>query len=213
MIVDIIIVVAAVIALVLGWRKGFIVQLCQLIGLYIAILLAPEFAEEIGAMVSQDPGVAYLAGFGIIIVAVWLLVWIIAPIFRKILLWDFLRKIDSLLGLALSAVAFIIITSVGCSLFSTANIGDLRPEKLLELGAQGLSEDQIEEYVERLNSKDSTMRDCFEPRYVDFETLDQSALFYPLAALGDELCPELEEFKEDMVEWAISIASRNESTH
>ena len=211
MIIDIIFIVAAIIAVISGWRRGFIVQLCQLVALYAAILLAPDFASDLGHRFTADPGIAYIAGFAIIIVAAWLIIWIIAPLLRKILFWDFLRNIDSLLGMALAIIAFVVVTSVGCSIFSTANIGDVRTEKVLELAASGLSEDQIEEYAERLENKDHRMRDCFDARYVDFETLDESILFNPFVSLGDALCPELEEFKEEMVEWVLSIASANES--
>lgn len=210
MIIDIIIVIATLIAIVAGWRRGFIVQLCQLAGLYFAILVAPEFADEIGEYISTDPAVAYIAGFAIIIVAAWLVVWIIAPLLRKILFWDFLRRVDSLLGMALAIVALFIIASACCSLFNTANIGEVRTEKLLELGAKNLSEEQIEEYAELIDTKDATMRDYFTTRYVDFETLDDSILFYPLASVGDVLCPELKEFKEEMVEWTINIAANYE---
>lgn len=210
MIIDIILLVVAIFALVMGWRRGFIVQLCQLIGLYFAILIAPEFAGEVGAAFSNDPGVAYLLGFAIIIVGAWLLIWIIAPLLRKMLFWEFLRKLDSILGLALAFVTFLIITSVGCSVFSTANIGEVRAEKILELGASGLSAEEFEEYAERINSKDLSMLDCFESKYVDFETLDSSILFYPMVSLGDALCPGLEDFKEDMVELAVNLASTDE---
>ncbi|MBQ8492753.1 MAG: CvpA family protein [Alistipes sp.] len=210
MIIDIILLVVAIFALVMGWRRGFIVQLCQLIGLYFAILIAPEFAGEVGAAFSNDLGVAYLLGFAIIIVGAWLLIWIIAPLLRKMLFWEFLRKLDSILGLALAFVTFLIITSVGCSVFSTANIGEVRAEKILELGASGLSAEEFEEYAERINSKDLSMLDCFESKYVDFETLDSSILFYPMVSLGDALCPGLEDFKEDMVELAVNLASTDE---
>ena len=100
MIIDIILLVVAIFALVMGWRRGFVVQLCQLIGLYFAILIAPEFAGTVGANFSNDPGVAYIIGFAIIILCAWLLIWIVAPLLRKILFWEILRKIDSILGLA-----------------------------------------------------------------------------------------------------------------
>ena len=113
MIIDIIFIVAAIIAVISGWRRGFIVQLCQLVALYAAILLAPDFASELGHRFTADPGIAYIAGFAIIIVAAWLIIWIIAPLLRKILFWDFLRNIDSLLGMALAIIAFVVVTSVG----------------------------------------------------------------------------------------------------
>ncbi|MBQ8366556.1 MAG: CvpA family protein [Alistipes sp.] len=207
MIIDIIIAIVALVALVMGWRRGFVVQLCQLVALYIAILIAPEFAGQIGASFSDDPGLAYIIGFVIIIVGAWLVVWIIAPLLRKILFWDFLRNVDSLLGAALALVAMVVITSVGCSLFRTANIGEVRTDKLLELGAQNLSPEERAEYVEKIENKDISMREYFESRYIDYDTLNESRLFMPLASMGDTLCPGLDDFKEEMMEIAVNIAA------
>ena len=97
MIIDIVLIALALIALIVGWRKGFIVQLLQLIGLYIAVLIAPDFADEVGKIFTDDPGLAYLAGFGVIIIGAWIVIWVIAPLFRKILFFDTLRALDSLL--------------------------------------------------------------------------------------------------------------------
>jgi len=207
MIIDIIIAIVALFALVLGWRRGFVAQLCQLVCLYIAILIAPEFAGEIGASFSDDPGLAYIVGFVIIIVGTWLVVWIIAPLLRKILFWDFLRNVDSLMGAALAVVTLFVITSVGCSLFRTANIGEVRTDKLLELGAQNLSPEEREEYVEKIENKDVSMREYFEAKYIDYDTLNESRLFEPLATVGDTLCPGLDDFKEEMMEIAVNIAA------
>lgn len=207
MIIDIIIAIVALVALVMGWRRGFVVQLCQLVALYIAILIAPEFAGQIGASFSDDPGLAYIIGFVIIIVGTWLVVWIIAPLLRKILFWDFLRNVDSLLGAVLALVAMVVITSVGCSLFRTANIGEVRTDKLLELGAQNLSPEERAEYVEKIENKDISMREYFESRYIDYDTLNESRLFMPLASMGDTLCPGLDDFKEEMMEIAVNIAA------
>lgn len=207
MIIDIIIAIVALVALVMGWRRGFVVQLCQLVALYIAILIAPEFAGQIGASFSDDPGLAYIIGFVIIIVGTWLVVWIIAPLLRKILFWDFLRNVDSLLGAVLALVAMVVITSVGCSLFRTANIGEVRTDKLLELGAQNLSPKERAEYVEKIENKDISMREYFESRYIDYDTLNESRLFMPLASMGDTLCPGLDDFKEEMMEIAVNIAA------
>ena len=207
MIIDIIIVVFAILSLILGWRKGFVVQLLQLIGLYVAILLAPDFAESVGEFFSSDPGLTYLVGFVAIILGVWVLIRIVAPLLRKILLFGFLKKVDSVLGMALSFVAMIIITSVVCSLFVTANVGEMRAEKLLEFGSKGLTPDMIEEYAELLQNKDARVREFFEPKYIAYETLDESLLFNDLADFGEVLCPELEDLEEDVYEWAISVKS------
>lgn len=207
MIIDIILIALALIALVVGWRKGFIVQLLQVVGLYVAILLAPDYANAIGENFSTDPGLAYLIGFGIIILGV----WIIAPLFRKLLLFDFLKKIDSLLGMALAVVATGLITAVLCSLFTTANIGEMRAEKVLELGSQGLTPEMVEEYADMLENRDARVREYFEPKYVDYEVLDESILFNELAKFGEEVFPELEEIEEEVLEWALTVKSDYES--
>lgn len=212
MVIDIIIVALAIIALVIGWRKGFIVQLLQLAGLYAALLLAPDFADSIGEHFSEDPALAYIIGFGIIILGVWIFVWIIAPIFRKILFFEALKQLDSVLGMALAFVATGLVTAVLCSLFTTANIGEMRAEKVLELGAAGLTPDMVEEYAEMLESKDARVREYFEPKYVDYEILDDSILFNKMASFGEAICPELKDIEEDVLEWAITVKSNYEST-
>lgn len=213
MIIDIVLIVLAVIAIIVGWRKGFIVQLLQLIGLYIAVLIAPEFANEVGGMFTDDPGLAYLAGFGVIILGAWIVIWIIAPLFRKILFFEALRKLDSLLGMVLALATTLVITSVLCSLLVTANIGDIRADKVLELGADGLSPEMIEEYAEMLENKDESLREYFEPKYIDYEILDESKLFAPLAELGEAICPGLEDIEEEVMEMALSIRSSYESIY
>ena len=91
MIIDICILASFLVALVLGLIRGFIVQLCMLVGLYIAILLAPTFAGSVGHIFTDDPGLAYLVGFATIILFVWVLVWIIGPLLRKMLIFKALQ--------------------------------------------------------------------------------------------------------------------------
>ena len=211
MLIDTILAILAILAIVMGLRKGFIVQLLQLTGLYIAILIAPHFAGDIGTIITDDPGFAYLAGYGAIILGSLIFLWIIAPLVRKLLFFDVLRKLDSALGMALSLVATIVITSVLCSLLVTANIGDLRAEKVLELGSNGLSEEQIEEYATMLQNRDVAVREYFEPRYISYETLDESVLFDPLAKLGQKICPELKGVEQEVLKLAINLKSEYES--
>lgn len=205
MIIDIAILVAFIVALVLGWKRGFIAQLCMLVGLYIAILLAPVFADSVGHIFTAEPGLAYFTGFAAIIIFVWLLIWIIGPLLRKMLIFKALKKTDSMLGMFLAVLTTFIISSVLCSLFATINIGDLRADKVLELGAEGLTEEQIEEYAEMFEERDISVREYFEPNYVDYAILDESLLFNGFAAVGDVLCPGLNNVEEEIMEWAISM--------
>lgn len=208
MIIDILFAVLAILSLILGWRKGFVVQLIQLIVLYAAILLAPEFADSVGEIFTDDRSLTYLIGFVAIILVSWVVIRIIAPLFRKILLFGLLKKFDSLFGMVLSFFTMVIIVSVVCSLFVTANIGQMRADKVMELGAQGIDADTMEEYVEMFEDKDLRVRDFFEPNYVSYEVLDDSLLFNHLVDIGDVICPELEDIQEEILELAVGVKSK-----
>lgn len=208
MIIDILFAVLAILSLILGWRKGFVVQLIQLIVLYAAILLAPEFADSVGEIFTNDRSLTYLIGFVAIILVSWVVIRIIAPLFRKILLFGLLKKFDSLFGMVLSFFTMVIIVSVICSLFVTVNIGQMRADKVMELGAQGIDADTMEEYVEMFEDKDLRVRDFFEPNYVSYEVLDDSLLFNHLVDIGDVICPKLEDIQEEILELAVGVKSK-----
>lgn len=207
MVIDIILLIVICVALIYGWRKGAIVQLLQLVGIYLAILLAPDFADEVGTVFTEDAGLAYLVGYGVIIIGAWIVLWIIAPLFRKMLFFDALRRIDSMLGMFFAFVATIVITSVLFSLFVTANIGEIRSDKILELGTSGLTAAEIEEYAEMLDSRDESLRDYFEPKYIDYKTLDESKFFNPLAEFGEDIFPGLEKAQCEIMEWTLNMAA------
>jgi hypothetical protein len=208
MIIDILFAVLAILSLILGWRKGFVVQLIQLIVLYAAILLAPEFADSVGEIFTDDRSLTYLIGFVAIILVSWVVIRIIAPLFRKILLFGLLKKFDSLFGMVLSFFTMVIIVSVIYSLFVTVNIGQMRADKVMELGAQGIDADTMEEYVEMFEDKDLRVRDFFEPNYVSYEVLDDSLLFNHLVDIGDVICPKLEDIQEEILELAVGVKSK-----
>lgn len=207
MIIDIILLIVMCVALLYGWRKGAIVQLLQLAGIFLAILLAPDFADEVGAIFTEDTGLAYLLGYGAIIIGAWVVLWIIAPLFRKLLFFEALRHVDSMLGMLFSFLATIIIVSVLFSLFVTANIGEIRSDKILELGTSGLTASEIDAYAEMIESRDESLRDYFEPKYIDYELLDESKFFNPLANFGATIFPELKEAQMRIMEWTLNIAA------
>ena len=208
MVIDILLLIIACVALIYGWRKGAVVLLLQLVGIYVAILLAPDYADNVGAVVTDDEGLAYLVGYAAIILGAWIFLWIVAPLFRKILFFDALRKVDSLLGMLFSFFAAGVVVSVLLSLFVTANIGAIRPERVLELGSAGLTEEQVEEYADMIERKDDTLRDYFEPKYIDYKTLDESKFFYPLADFGATICPTLKKAQQQIMEWTLNMAAK-----
>ena len=208
MVIDILLLIVACVALLYGWRKGAIVLLLQLVGIYVAILLAPDYADDVGAFLTEDQGLAYLLGYVAIILGAWIVLWVIAPLFRKILFFDALRKVDSLLGMVFSFLATVVIVSVLLSLFVTANIGAVRTDKVLQLGSSGLNSEQMMEYVDMIERKDHNLRDFFEPKYIDYEVLDESKFFYPLANFGTDICPSLKVVEQQMMEWTLNTVDR-----
>lgn len=207
MIIDILIILLAIVAVFMGYRRGFIVQLCHLIGLYLGVLIAPNLATPVGSNFTEDPGLAYIIGFAIILVIVMLLVWIVAPVLRKIIVWKALQKFDAILGAILTFITTTIIAAVACSVFYTANIGDMSAERVMELGRTEMSEEERADLITKLENRDPEVISYFEGKYIDFATLDESILFNFLVGFGDAICPGLEDFKDTMVDIAIDIAA------
>lgn len=196
--IDIIVIICLVWALILGIKRGFVAQLCHLIGLYMALLIAPKYATEVGALVMDDPGKAYLAGFIIIVAAAAALVWIIAPLIKAIIIWRPMKGIDALLGALLNVALTVVIISALFSIFDRINISpNIRQEALAEI-VESHSEGDIRQRVTALSQADidGEMRQYFEHKYVDYATLEESICFYPLAELGTKLIPSIRFFDE-----------------
>lgn len=197
MVIDILVLICALWALVLGLKRGFLVQLCHFVGLYIAVLLAPKYALEVGELIFDDPSKAYITGFALIIIVAMLLMWIVAPLLRYIIVWRPIRPVDALLGGALNLATMIIITAVLFSVFDQINLGtEIRQDKLVELMQEYNGQaKQLEERIASLGDKESneSMREYLNHRYISYETLKESRCFFPLVELGTRLVPTLKD--------------------
>lgn len=197
MVIDIIVAILAVWMFILGLRRGFIVELCHLVGIYAAVLLAPKFATQVGSLVMDDPGKAYLAGFFLIVACAVLLVWIIAPLVRMMVVWKPIRFIDSLLGGLLSLATLVVIASSLLAVFDRINLGtEIRNDKLAEMFVE--YEGRENELVEKLRTLnegdvDGQMREFFHHKYISYETLSGSATYFPLVRLGVKIAPTIKQ--------------------
>ena len=195
MVIDIIVAILAVWMFILGLRRGFIVELCHLVGIYAAVLLAPKFATQVGSLVMDDPGKAYLAGFFLIVACAVLLVWIIAPLVRMIVVWKPIRFIDSLLGGLLSLATLVVVLASLLAVFDRINLGtEIRNDKLAEMFVE--YEGRENELVEKLRTLnegdvDGQMREFFHHKYISYETLSGSATYFPLVHLGVKIAPTI----------------------
>jgi uncharacterized membrane protein required for colicin V production len=205
MIIDIIILVLVLLATILGMRQGLITQLCYLIAIILTSLIAPSMATTLGSKITDNQGIAFITGFGIILLVAILLVWIVAPLLKKIIRWEKIRKINAILGAATAFASMIIIIAVACSTINTLNLGDVRMDKIEKLSRSYNSKEQMSKDISKLASKDASMRDYFEPRFIAYETLDDSMLFGFMTKLGDVVCPGLSTLQQN--------ATNNFKTH
>jgi hypothetical protein len=197
MVIDIVVAILAVWLFILGLRRGFIVELCHLVGIYAAVLLAPKFATQVGSLVMDDPGKAYLAGFFVIVACAVLLVWIIAPLVRMLVVWKPIRFFDSLLGGILSLATLIVVVASLLAIFDRVNLGtEIRNDKLGEMFVEYEGrENKLVEKLRKLNEGDvdGEMREFFHHKYISYETLSGSMTYFPLVEFGVRIAPTIKQ--------------------
>lgn len=194
--IDIAVIICVIWAFILGLKRGLVVQLCHLIGLYMAMLIAPRFASDIGSLIMDDPGKAYLAGFILIVAAALIIIWIIAPIIKAIIIWKPLKGVDAVLGGALNIATAVIVIAALFSIFDRINLSpNVKQEKLVEM-VENNKEGDIKEKIMSLSEADidGEMRQYFEHKYISYETLEKSKTFFPLAKIGTQLIPTIKNF-------------------
>lgn len=181
--IDLIVVLIVIWAVVIGIRRGLVVQLCHIVGLYAAIIVASRYASAVGGLFLSDEASAATLGFCLIVVVVMLAVWIVAPMIRSVVVWRPVRHVDAVTGAAVSVAAVLMAMGALFSVFDKANIDTS------SIDVETLRNNP--EAVRRYLDTGDEARDLFRPRYVEFSTLDDSFAFYPLARLGDALWPQL----------------------
>lgn len=182
--IDLTVIIITIWSLVLGIRRGLVVQLCHLAGLYIAIVAASRYAPTVGGIFLDDPGKATTAGFALIVAAAMLAVWIIAPLLRSIVVWRPVRQIDALLGGAAGVVTALLVVGTLFSVFDRAN---LDATSILTETIRN-NPDAVRRYIE---TGDADGHEIFAHKWVDYPTLESSLTFYPLVRFSDAVCPSL----------------------
>lgn len=200
MIIDIIIVILLLLAVVLGIRQGLLTQICYLVAIVCAINIAPGVSTPIGLHFTDNEATAHAIGFGIILIGAAILVWLIAPLLKKLLFWNLLRSINALLGAVIALITTTLLLSMLCTTLNTANLGEINRERIGELIYECDGEEELESKLSMVLDKNATMRDYYKPKYIDFATLDASFLFYKLVELGDYIYPHLDSLQSDMEE-------------
>ena len=109
---DIITILFAVIALFNGWRKGFISQLCSIVGIIGGIALAIAFNGQVGELFGIDPDYAKPVGFIITFLVSSIAMSFVAKIVGSLFSAFGGGGLDSLLGIALSLLKYALVLSV-----------------------------------------------------------------------------------------------------
>lgn len=198
---DIIVIIAMLLAFYIGYRRGFIVSLIHLVGIYLATLLAPAIAEPIGSIFMGDSKyLAFVAGFFLVVAAAIFILWFVAPIIGKLILLNPFKRFDKLLGGVLNLVVVLVVTAGLFAAFDYANISNEPDVEKISAYVDEKIEDgegvSKEDVLALANGDITTMRMFFKSRFVDYETLDKSTFFNSLASFGRAIAPSLDGLNE-----------------
>lgn len=111
-ILDLIVYLVVVLAVWNGWRRGFILQICSLVALVAAIWCAIRFGAEVGTLLRIDAQYADAAGFVVVLVAALLLISVLARVVRRIFRFAGFGLFDTLLGILVAVVKYLLVMSV-----------------------------------------------------------------------------------------------------
>lgn len=118
---DIITIIVIVVALVLGWKNGFVSQLFSIAGIVGGLVLALLYGEQVGGFLKLDPSYAKIVGFIITFIVVAILTAIVSRMLSTILSAIGLGGVNTLLGIAVSILKYLLVLSVVFVLFEELN--------------------------------------------------------------------------------------------
>lgn len=120
---DIAVLVIAAIAVINGWRRGFIVQAIGLAAILLGLFAAVGTGAEAGAKLGIDPRYATPAGFLIVFIGVTAVLLLLARLLRKLFRVAGLGILDVLLGILLSLLKVGLVLGILCTIFDRLNDG------------------------------------------------------------------------------------------
>ena len=119
--VDLIVCLVLVLAVWNGWRQGFILQVCSLAGIVAGIWLAARFGTQVGEWLQLEPDIVSAGGFVTVLIAVILVVAIAGRLVRRLFHFAGFGIADTLLGIAVSVLKYLLVLSALFSAFDTLN--------------------------------------------------------------------------------------------
>ena len=121
--IDLIVCLVVAVAVWNGWRRGFIVQICTLGALVVGLWLAARYGAEVGAWLHLDENIRAAGGFVTVLVAALLAVGIAARLLRKLFRFAGFGTPDTLLGIAVAVLKYLLALSALFVAFDRLNVG------------------------------------------------------------------------------------------
>lgn len=119
--IDLIVALILIVAVWNGWRQGFVVQVCGLAGLVVAIWLAARYGAAVGGWLRLDEDVAAPGGFVAVLVGVIVAAAILARAVRKLFRFAGFGIPDIVLGVAVSVLKYVLLLGALFSAFDRLN--------------------------------------------------------------------------------------------
>ena len=127
---DILVLIVALVALVNGWRKGLIIQVCSIAAIVGGVWIASAFGAEVGALLGIEPRYAKAAGFLVIFFVALVFLALVSRLVKKLFSFAGLGVVDSILGALLSVAKVALIVGLLCSAVDSLHTG----LKIVEVG-------------------------------------------------------------------------------
>lgn len=110
--VDLVVYLVLVLAVFEGWRRGVVLQICSLAGLFAGIWLAARYGCMIGLWLRMDDTVAAAGGFAVVLIATLLAVAVAGRLLRKFFRFVGFGIPDIVLGIVVSVLKYLLLLSV-----------------------------------------------------------------------------------------------------
>ena len=120
MALDIIIWVVIGVAALLGYRRGMVGQIGQLLALLVGVLAARMFGDNVARFIagaSAPDMIDYVAAYGVVFIAAYLLTWTVARVLRKVIRAVSLGIVDRLCGALFKACLWTLALSLVLNLY------------------------------------------------------------------------------------------------
>ncbi len=129
---DIITLLVGLWAIITGWRRGVILQLGSLAGIFLSLYLASRYATEVGGMLHLSEGWVAPGGFILVGLVTLIGVALIGRLLRKLFQFAGLSVVDILCGIAVSLLKWLLLLSAIYTAFGTVNrtLNLVKPEVL-----------------------------------------------------------------------------------